>query len=236
VTRDDAGVYVAAQGAGRELRVEGTSASWYQPGRLVTGSVWDALAVGLLWLPEARRRDALVLGLGGGSAARIVRAIAPAMRIVGVELDPRVIAVSRSDMDLDDLDVEVVEAEALAFLEEHEPRYDLVVEDVFAGGEDGLGKPPGFPDPALHRAAERLRPGGVLVADAIREPMEARRLLSARFERVVEIELGECTNRVFVACDDATLSAKQLRRRVAADPVLSGALYNLKFRTVAREA
>src|SRR5262245_41530744 len=70
---------------GRALRVDGTFASWYTPGSALTGSVWDALAAPLCWLPKLRRRSVLVLGLGAGSAARLVRALAPGARIVGVE-------------------------------------------------------------------------------------------------------------------------------------------------------
>ena len=42
---------------GRELRVEGTFASWYTPGSHVTRSVWDAIAAPVLALPPRRRRS-----------------------------------------------------------------------------------------------------------------------------------------------------------------------------------
>jgi len=64
---DDGGNLMALE------RIDGTFASWYEPGRAVTGSVWDALAAPILLLPRARRSRVLILGLGGGSAARIVR-------------------------------------------------------------------------------------------------------------------------------------------------------------------
>ena len=97
----------------RTLRVDGTFASWLRArARLTTGSVWDALAAPLLLLPPARRRRVLLLGLGGGSAARLVRALAPRARIVGVELDREVLRAARRHFDLDALGVEVVNADA----------------------------------------------------------------------------------------------------------------------------
>ena len=93
---------------GRALRINGTFASWYEPGRSGTGSVWDALAAPLLLLPPARRRSVLILGLGGGSVARIVRALAPRAEIVGVELDSEVVGAAREHFDLDDLRIRVV--------------------------------------------------------------------------------------------------------------------------------
>ena len=87
---------------GRALRINGTFASWYEPGRASTGSVWDALAAPLLLLPPARRRSVLILGLGGGSAARVVRALAPRAEIVGVEFDADVVRAAREHFDLED--------------------------------------------------------------------------------------------------------------------------------------
>ena len=55
----------------------GRFASWWTPGSEVTGGVWDALAAPVLLLPPARRRSLLVLGLAGGSVARVLRALAP---------------------------------------------------------------------------------------------------------------------------------------------------------------
>ncbi len=62
---------------GRALEIDGTFASWWSHAGEATGSVWDALVAPLLALPPARRRSVLLLGLGGGSVARLVRAIAP---------------------------------------------------------------------------------------------------------------------------------------------------------------
>ena len=70
---------------GRELRVSGTLASLYRPGQATTGLIWDALAAPLTLLPPDRRQAVLILGLGGGSVARVTRALAPQARIVGVE-------------------------------------------------------------------------------------------------------------------------------------------------------
>src|SRR5262245_40311268 len=96
-------VEVRRQRGGLVLRIDGTTASWRPRGGAVSGSVWEALAVPLLLLPPARRRQVLVLGLGGGSAARVARALAPRARIVGVERDPAVLSAALRWFDLDDL-------------------------------------------------------------------------------------------------------------------------------------
>ena len=154
---------------GRELIVDGTFASFYRPGSSVTGSVWDAIAAPLLAIPTKRRRSVLILGLGGGSAARIVRAIAPAARIVGVELDPAVVRAAREHLDLDELAVDVIQEDALSFLQGDRGGYDAILEDVFVGEGDAVHKPGWLPRPGLELAAERLAPGGVLVSNTLDE-------------------------------------------------------------------
>ena len=79
----------------RTLVVDETFASFYREGELATRCVWDAIAAPLLWLPPRRRRKILILGLGGGSVARLARAIAPEAEIVGVELDRQVVELHR---------------------------------------------------------------------------------------------------------------------------------------------
>jgi spermidine synthase len=217
---------------GRELRVDGTFASWYRPGSPVTGSVWDAIAAPLLALPPRRRRSVLLLGLGGGSAARLVRALAPRARIVAVELSAEVVRTARRWFDLDELGLELEIADAHAFLARDRRRYDLVLEDVFVGVGEAVFKPPWLPTPGLALAARRLAPGGLLVSNALDEAPFVARALRDLFPRVVRIDVDEYDNRVFVG-GPGWLAARPLRRAVAAHPLLAEALPRLAFRTVA---
>ena len=214
----------------RELRVDGTLASSWAPGSAATGSVWDALAAGVLALPPERRRRVLLLGLGGGSAARIVRALAPKARITGVEIDSDVVKLARRWFDLDGLGVETVVADAREFIARTRARYDAILEDCFVGTEDELAKPEGIPEPAFTRAAARLRPGGVLVSNALDEAPAIARSLARHLPALVRIGVAGYDNRVFVA-GPRGLDAPGLRAAVAESPVLAPTLPILSFRT-----
>ena len=215
----------------RELRVDGTFASRFRPGDAATGSVWDALALPVLALPAARRRRVLILGLGGGSAARLVRALAPRAAIVGVELDAGVLRAAREHFGLDALGVEAVLADARAYLEGVRSRFDLVIDDVFVGRGLRVRKPDWLPEPGLGLAARRLAPGGLLVANTLDDYPAAARALQRRFPAAVRIRIAGYDNRILVG-GAAGLDARALRAAVAAEPLLAATLPKLGFLTL----
>jgi len=215
----------------RELRIDGTFASYWEPGRVATGSVWDAVAAPILALPPARRRSLLLLGLGGGSAARLARALAPRARVVGVEIDPEVVRLARRHFDLDSLGLEVVVADAQHYLARARRRFDVILEDVFVGAGHSVHKPDWLPLPGLASAASRLTPGGILVSNTLDETPAVARALRERFPRLLRIEIADYDNRV-LAAGPSGLSARLLRAAVAANPVLGPTLPRLRFRTL----
>jgi spermidine synthase len=215
---------------GRELIVDETFASLHRSDGPATGCVWDAIAAPALLLTRPRSQ-VLVLGLGGGSAARIVRALIPDSEVVGVEIDADVIAAARRHFDLDSLGVEVCVEDALSFLRRDRRRYDLILEDVFIGHGDAVHKPDWIPHPAHDLARKRLRAGGILVSNTIDEARLVASSLSTSFRSVLRIDVEDYDNRVFAA-SDAPLDARTLRARVASSPVLRASLPLLRFRAI----
>ncbi len=216
---------------GREFLIDGTFASWYEPGSLVTGSVWDALALPLLLLPPAQRRRVLILGLGGGSAARVVRALAPRARIVGVELDPGVIEMARREFDLDELGIEVVCADARTYLRSLRARFDLVIDDIFIGKGKGVRKPQWSLEGGIAMAASRVATGGILSCNTIDETRKVVPILNPLFPKTLRIDIEGFDNHVLVGCrTDAT--GRALRARVASEPLFSRVLPLLRFCTL----
>ena len=196
----------------------------------MTHCVWDAIAAPLLWLPPRRRRRILLLGLGGGSVARIARALAPEAEIVGVELDREVVRLARRHLDLDALDLRVEIGDALEWLERDRTRYDAILEDVFIGEGDDVHKPDWIPEPGHRLATARLARGGLLVSNTLDESARVAAAMRERFPALVSIEVDDYDNRVLVA-GGAGLGGAALRERVAADPILAQSLPVLSFRT-----
>lgn len=214
---------------GLALEIDGTWASWRRPGQETTASVWDALALPLLLLSAIAAPRVLILGLGGGSAARVVRLLAPRARVVGVEIDARVIAAARQSFGISDLALEVVRADARHYLRDTRRRFDLILDDVFVGSGETPYKPEGFPSPSLEHAARCLVPGGVLVSNSIDEASAVLRSVRALFRSVLEVGVQGFDNRIFVGSSRG-LNARALRGTVAAHPSLCEILPALRVR------
>ncbi|MAG30607.1 MAG: hypothetical protein CL908_06915 [Deltaproteobacteria bacterium] len=230
-------IRVDEEGDARSLVVDETFASFYRPGKVVTRCVWDAIAAPILWLPRRRRRRILILGLGGGSVARLARALAPGAEIVGVELDPEVVRLARAHLDLDALDIRVEIADALSWLEEAHldrqkgrGRFDAVLEDVFIGHGDDVYKPDWIPEPAHEMARACLARGGVLVSNTLDDYARVARAMRKEFEGIVAIGVEDYDNRVLVA-GSGGLTGASLRECVSKSPLLRESLPILSFRT-----
>lgn len=217
--------------AGLELRVDGTLASLYRPRDAGTGAVWRALVAPLAALPPGRRRRVLVLGLGGGSAVRVVRALAPQAEIVGVEIDADVLAAARRHFGLDALGVEARLGDARALLVRERRRFDAVIEDVFVGDARSVRKPDWLLAGGLRLAWRRVAAGGVLVSNALHEAGRVARALAEFPGALVELGVRGYWNRI-LAVGEPLPDARGLRRAMAAHAELRPALGRLALRTL----
>jgi hypothetical protein len=155
----------------------------------------------------------LILGFGGGSAARIVRALAPRAVIVGVERDAAVLRAAREHFDLDEIGVQIVESDALRYLGRTRP----------------IRKPDWLPTPGLARAARHVARGGILVSNTIDETADVAAEMRRLSPATLGIEIEEYDNRVVVG-GPSVISGRLLRAAVAHDRVLSSTMSRLRFR------
>jgi spermidine synthase len=176
--------------------------------------VWWALAAPLVLLPQRRRRRVLMLGLGAGSVATVVRILDPGARIVGVELDRDVVHLARRHFGLDALDVEVVMDDVFHYLRETRARFDLIVEDVFVGGLRTVHKPTGLLDIGYPLIGRRLAPGGLAVSNTIHESPQVVRAMKRLGLAAVSLDVRGHWNRVVVG-GRGLPSARAIRSRLA---------------------
>jgi spermidine synthase len=171
----------------------------------------------------------LILGLGGGSAARIIRELSPSARITGVEFDAEVVRVARRWFDLDGLGIEIVQGDARRYLERTRRRFDFIVEDVFIGSGRAVHKPDWLPSPGLTLATRRLKPGGLLVSNAIDEAAAVGRAMRDLFTSTLRIDMEDYDTRILAGAD-FQLSGRVLRSALSKEPILGPAARGFTIR------
>ena len=84
-------------------------------------------------------KDALIIGLGGGSIPKYLHHYVPEIHTRVVEIDSRIIDVARSHFHLpdDDARLQVIEGDGVAYVNEHPDTTDILMLDAF----DGRGVP-----------------------------------------------------------------------------------------------
>lgn len=76
----------------------------------------------------------LILGLGGGTAARLVAKLWPEAKMTGVEIDPIMIRLGKKYFDLDRFEqLTIVQADAFEWVKDQRDTFDLVLVDMYLG-------------------------------------------------------------------------------------------------------
>jgi predicted membrane-bound spermidine synthase len=208
---------------GLQLRVDGSLASLQSPDSALTGTVWWALAAGVVFAPASRRRRVLVLGLAAGSVAGALRALDPDAEVVGVEHDREILALARRHFGMNRLGLEVVAGDAFRYLRAERRRFDLVVEDLFIGPMRSVHKPPELLGDGYRLILERLRPGGVVSSNTIHETPAVIRALRPHRGRIVSLNVRGYWNRILF-CGRELPPAPELRRRLKRHGAFEGLL------------
>jgi spermidine synthase len=175
---DQAHVVRIGEDAGRTaLLVDGVVQSISPADGLATGGYWAAM------VPAVRPDRALILGLGGGTVARLLRARwGEHPRIVGVDDDVGIVETARTAGWLSNGDVEVVFADAFEYVRTCAERFDFVAIDLFRG-ERLIGR--ATTRPFLRSVRALLEPPAMLAINLYRDLHAPLRI--ARLERVFDI-------------------------------------------------
>jgi spermidine synthase len=87
---------------------------------------------------KSKIKNCLILGLGGGSAAKLVRKYWPEAKITGVEIDPVMIDLGKKYLGLADLNIDLKIQDAFEFClkgNTQKTKYDLILVDTYVFDE-----------------------------------------------------------------------------------------------------
>jgi len=103
----------------------------------IVESIWRSTLKQINKLTNQSINSCLILGLGGGTVAKLIRKFWPETTITGVDIDPIIVELGKKYLGLDQANVEIKIADALSFLTIHHSQFtshfDLVIVDIYNG-------------------------------------------------------------------------------------------------------
>lgn len=95
--------------------------------------------VGVIWKPTLKRiydskfkiNNCLILGLGGGTAAKYIRLYWPHAQITGIDIDPEMVALGKKHLGLGEIGVNIKIGDAGKF----GGKFDLIIIDLYNGDQ-----------------------------------------------------------------------------------------------------
>ena len=177
------GVRIGEDGGRAALLVDGVVQSISPQDGLSVGGYWAAM------LPDERPSQVLILGLGGGTLASLLRARWGELRMVGVDDDDAILTVAREAGWLPTCGLEIVLCDAFEFVQTCHERFDYIAVDLFRGP-----RMPGriFGKPFLRRVRSLLEPHGRLAVNLFRERRQTDRVnrIALFFDIRSQVDVG----------------------------------------------
>jgi spermidine synthase len=133
---------------------------------LVGGGYWAAM------VPDDRPRNTLILGLGGGTIARLVQARWGSVPMVGVDDDAEIVETAGRVGWLPLNGLEVVMADAFEYVQTCERQFDFIAVDLFRGQRLAARA---FGRPFLKHVRALLEPRGRLAVNMFFDKLERER-------------------------------------------------------------
>jgi spermidine synthase len=187
-----------------EFRVAGATHAWHHQRRFLTGLAWDMIAAAPL-LAAKPPKSVLMLGLAGGTAYRTLRHLLPNCRLTAIDIDGEIISLARKHMDLDSLGIEIITADAYAWLVKNRRTFDAVIDDIYLAGKTDVFRPQAWNPAVLGHLRRAVAPGGILAVNLVtghgHRSMQSltRRILRENYPVVRTIKSPEAMNEVLVA-------------------------------------
>ena len=176
-----------------EVSIDGVVQSVSPAEALGRPSYWAAM------IPDAKPRQALILGFGAGTIAALLTQRFGPIPITGVDVNPRIVELGHQIYRLEDANLTIRIADAFEFVNATTGRYDYIAVDLYLGGEIVRRV---FTKPVLKRLKRMAGPQGTVAVNIIRTRRLDRQLALLR-EIFPVVETAEAGLNVVAKCRPA---------------------------------
>ena len=208
---------VRSAGATRRLYTNKVFHSQYNPNKVLQGGIWDLLYLPVFSLPEDKIQRVLVLGVGGGTVLQQLYRYLKPRKIMGIELNPVHLFVAKKFFGLKHRSFELIEADAIAWLEEYKgEKFDLIIDDLFGHFNGEAERVITVNKSWSKKLLNQLNPDGMLIinfgsnAELKNSALVAYKNLYGQFKSIIRITLPQYENAVGIFSKYA-IEAKDFR-------------------------
>lgn len=120
---------VRTWGMGTYIQSDGLT----QSGGIVE-SIWKSTLKHVAYSIKPDVKSVLILGLGGGTVAKLISKKYPNTKITGIDIDPLIIELGRKYLKLDDADVKIIVGDA-SNISNLPKSFDLIIVDLYNGDQ-----------------------------------------------------------------------------------------------------
>ena len=96
----------------------------------VVEAVWKET---LRKIREEKKKSVLILGLGGGTVAKLAKKYWPESEITGIEIDPMIVELGKKYLGLKN--TKIIIQDAYDYIKKNKEKYDFVIVDLYVGDE-----------------------------------------------------------------------------------------------------
>ena len=164
------GTHYSVRKAGHSVRLysNGVFHSQWNPKRPFAGAVWDCLSLPCLYRPSAQCKRVLLLGLGGGAGVRQLQTLVEFDYLQAIEIDPVHIKVARRWFGVTHTNVDIVQADAIEWLDHYSGEgFDLIIDDLFGHSDEEPQRVQPLNSEWVEKLDNALNPSGIVVVNCI---------------------------------------------------------------------
>ncbi len=164
------GTHYSVRQAGSSVRLYSNRVfhSQWNPNRPFAGAVWDCLSLPCLYRPPSQVKRVLLLGLGGGAGIRQLQTLVKFDYLQAIEIDPVHIKIAKRWFGITQKTVDVLEADAIAWLKQYKgPGFDLVIDDLFGHSDNEPQRAQALNKLWIKQLTKVLNPNATLVVNCI---------------------------------------------------------------------
>lgn len=231
------GICYQVRTAGKTIRLytDNVLHSQYNPARKLTGSVWDLLFLPALCLSQDKPLRVLVLGVGGGAVMHMMNDFCQCEKIIGLELNPTHIEIAKKYFLLSHKVFELIETDAIAWVENYQgEKFDVIIDDLFY---EEKGEPIKVAAPNatwFYYLYSQLKPKGLVVMNFVgrHSAMSSSPLHDENVQKLLPYGLHLTTpfydNHV-LAFSSQLLHSRSIRKAINQHETLNALKQNLRF-------